>query len=100
MAFVRVADESELTVDSRKIVIVSGQEYALFNVSGTVYCIDNACPHAGGPLGEGHVDSGAVSCPWHCWYFDIKTGEGLYGLGIGVGSYPCKVEDGAILIDI
>jgi len=100
MGYVKVAQEGDLEAGVGKVVEVSGREYALFNIDGEYFCIDNACPHAGGPLGEGTVDRGAVMCPWHCWYFDVKTGDGLYGLGIGVGKYTCKVEDGSIFIDV
>lgn len=100
MAYVRVASEIDVAPGSAQIVEAGGREYALFNLDGAFYCIDNECPHAGGPLGEGTVDRDSVMCPWHCWCFDIRTGEGLYGLGIGVGTHECKVESGAVLIDI
>ena len=53
---------------------VNGIWIALFNVDGTFYAMDNSCPHAGGPLGEGKVNGGIVECPWHGWRFDIRTG--------------------------
>jgi nitrite reductase (NADH) small subunit len=100
MAFVRVAVAGALAPSEACVVMAGGREYALFNLDGEYFCMDNECPHAGGPLGEGTVDRDAVMCPWHCWCFDIRTGEGLYGLGIGVGTYPCRVEGGEIQIEI
>ncbi len=100
MSFVKVALQGELAPGVGKVVSVSGRNYALFNIEGEYFCIDNDCPHAGGPLGEGTVDRDAVMCPWHCWYFDIKTGEGLYGLGIGVGTHACKLDGGEVHIDV
>ena len=97
---VRVASDADLAEGGTLAVTVSGKEYALFRQGGNIYCLDNDCPHAGGPLAEGQVDSMAVSCPWHCWWFDIRTGDGLYGLGIGVACHACKIEDGEILIDV
>lgn len=47
---------------------------ALFNVDGALYAIDAVCPHAGGPLDEGELEGGKVTCPWHGSVFDVKTG--------------------------
>ncbi len=52
-----------------------GKEVALFNVGGEIFALDNTCPHAGGPLGEGSLEATIVTCPWHGWSFDVKTGE-------------------------
>ena len=40
-----------------------------------VYAIENRCPHKGGPLSEGIVHGGQVTCPLHNWVFDLATGE-------------------------
>ena len=40
-----------------------------------VYAIENRCPHKGGPLSEGIVHGGSVTCPLHNWVFDLATGE-------------------------
>lgn len=100
MAFVKVAEEAQVAAGSGKVITVDGREYALFNVEGTYYCVDNECPHAGGPLAQGSVDGTAVMCPWHCWCFDLKTGDGMYGLGIGIGTYPTKLDEGSIYINV
>ena len=81
-------------------VEAGGRELALFNVDGEFYCIDNECPHRGGPLGEGWLEEDAVYCPWHAWSINVRTGEMLYGFGDGVATYPCRVEAGAVLIEI
>jgi nitrite reductase (NADH) small subunit len=51
-----------------------GTEIALFNIEGTIYALDNSCPHMGGPLGDGEIENCCVTCPWHGWQFDVKTG--------------------------
>jgi nitrite reductase/ring-hydroxylating ferredoxin subunit len=47
---------------------------ALFNVGGTFYAIDNRCTHVGGPLGEGSLSGTTVTCPWHGFTVDVRTG--------------------------
>jgi len=51
------------------------EEIALFKVKGEIYALENTCPHMGGPLGEGECAGGVVTCPWHGWAFDVKTGS-------------------------
>ena len=100
MAFVKVAETTALKPGAGMVVEAAGRELALFNVDGEFYCIDNTCPHMEGPLGEGDLDGDEVMCPWHAWSFNVKTGEGLYGSGLCVRSFPCKVEDGTVLVEV
>ncbi len=100
MAFVKVADAADVPSGSGTVVQAGSRELALFNVEGTFYCIDNECPHMYGPLGEGYLESDVVMCPWHAWEFNVRTGEGLYGTGLCVATHACKVEDGAVLVEV
>jgi Rieske Fe-S protein len=36
----------------------------------------SVCPHMGGPLQLGEIAHGEVTCPWHRFRFDLKTGQG------------------------
>lgn len=100
MTFVKVADEADVLPGQSRIVEADGKELALFNVEGAFYCIDNECPHRYGPLGEGDLEDDVVTCPWHAWQVNVRTGEVLYTPGSCVETYPCKVEDGAVLVNI
>ncbi|MEO6710480.1 MAG: Rieske 2Fe-2S domain-containing protein [Planctomycetota bacterium] len=48
---------------------------ALFRVDGAVICVQAFCPHLQGPLFQGSVAAGEVTCPWHLWRFDLRTGR-------------------------
>lgn len=100
MAFVKVADVTELEPGQGMVVDGGDRELALFNVGGEFYCIDNECPHRGGPLGEGWLEEDSVYCPWHAWPINVRTGEVLYGGSDCVATFPCRVEEGAVLVDI
>jgi nitrite reductase/ring-hydroxylating ferredoxin subunit len=52
-----------------------GRWFVVFVHDGRTVVLDAACPHRGGPLGEGLVRDGAVVCPWHWYAFDLATGE-------------------------
>ena len=51
--------------------------YALAHVDGTVYALDNNCPHNGGPLGKGVLRDHEVVCPWHGWTWDVRSGRNV-----------------------
>ncbi len=100
MGFVKVAEEVSVKAGEGRVVDAGSREVAIFNVGGEFYCIDNMCPHAEGPLGEGYVDGAEVTCPWHAWQFNVKTGEMAYNPQICVATFPCKVENGDVLVDV
>ncbi len=73
--FVKVALRHEIPPGTGRTVEVEGVGIAIFNVDGAFYAMDNTCPHAGGPLGEGKLCGTEVDCPWHGWKFDVTSGE-------------------------
>ena len=60
--------------------------------------IDGLCPHEGGPLAEGTVSKGVVTCSWHGWTFDACTGCSLEPAGNDVAHYPTLVEEGNVYL--
>ncbi len=90
--FVRVASTSDIAPGSGMVAEVNGQTIAVFNVDGTYYAIDNTCIHRGGPLGEGDLDGEVVTCPWHGWQFNVKTGVSVNNPSACVKSYQVKVD--------
>jgi nitrite reductase/ring-hydroxylating ferredoxin subunit len=81
-------------------VKIRGKHIALFLHDGEVLACNNRCPHEGYPLVEGALDADCVlTCNWHNWKFDLKTGATLYG-GDRLRLYPVKVEGGALWIDV
>lgn len=74
-----VASRASLSEDQGSVVYVDGDQYALFRDGDAVYAYVNRCPHKGGPVGEGLVVDGIVTCPWHGSQFEIATGECVGG---------------------
>ncbi|GGE44476.1 tRNA-(guanine-N1)-methyltransferase [Agaricicola taiwanensis] len=61
--------------EGARMVRAGPMEIAIFRtVADEIYAIDNRCPHRGGPLSEGIVHGGFVTCPLHNWVIDLKTG--------------------------
>ena len=99
MTFVKVANVNDVKHGHGKTIAVNGAEIALFNVDGNFYAIDNTCPHRGGPLGEGMLDDGIVTCPWHGWKFNVATGKNV-SMPVDVKRFEVKVEGEDIFIDL
>ncbi|HYV85957.1 MAG TPA: Rieske (2Fe-2S) protein [Patescibacteria group bacterium] len=97
----RCGRADEIPPGGSKVVQVRERAVAIFNLAGTLYAIENTCPHQGGPLGEGYLEeNGVISCPWHGWTFDLKTGVSPLDRDVRVGCYPVRVEEGLIVVEL
>ena len=100
--YITIADLSGLPPGTCRSVELRDAGVALFNVEGDIFALDNTCPHAGGPLGEGTLEGPIVTCPWHGWKFNVCTGQWLKTPNPRwmVPKYPVRVVDGAIQITL
>lgn len=78
------------------------QVIALVNIDGEFYAVDGVCGHAGGPLCRGEVidDEMVITCPWHGWEYDLRSGECLMDPSLSQKTYPVSVEDGTVRIAV
>ena len=96
----RVADPSELPEGRVKTVVAGHTTLALTHVEGKFSALDNACPHQGGPLGEGSIENGWLRCPWHGWDFHPCTGQSPGEHDDGVETFPVEVRDDGIYVGL
>jgi len=73
---------------------------ALFNVGGTFHAIHDSCPHMYFPLHDGDVENEVVTCAYHGWRFDVRTGKSLMSDHICVKSFPVTERDGALWVEV
>ena len=91
----KVAELDDLPEGRVKTVTVEHESYALSHVDGSWCAVQNACPHQGGPLGEGSIEDGWLRCPWHGWDYHPCTGLPPGGFDDGLDTFPVEVrEDG------
>jgi|YelNatPaOPRAMG01_1025707.scaffolds.fasta_scaffold15680_5 nitrite reductase/ring-hydroxylating ferredoxin subunit len=95
-----VAKLTDLSESTGKMVEIDGLEIALFKEGATVYALDNECPHRQGPISEGELNDGIVTCPWHAWDINAMTGEVVYNPRLKSKTYPCKIMDGVIYLEV
>jgi len=101
MAFAHAIKLDELTIGVGRQHIINGKTLALFLTESGCYAIDDACPHRGAPLHEGACIGTEVVCPWHSARFDLTNGTHQNPPAkSGVRSYPIRVQDGMIEIDV
>lgn len=76
------------------------KQILLLEVEGKYFALDNRCPHEGYPLSQGSTDnkSCVLTCNWHNWKFDLKSGECLLG-GDNVRTYPISVGKDFLTVD-
>ncbi len=77
--WVDTIDESELEEATPVVVSAGGFDVLLVRRGTTIHAVGNVCSHAGGPLHEGEVDGGCVTCPWHASTFRLSDGAVLHG---------------------
>jgi nitrite reductase/ring-hydroxylating ferredoxin subunit len=97
--WVPIVEESAIAAGSGAKFFVDDIEVAVFRSDGDLYAIEGRCPHKGASLGNGTLENGQVTCPWHDWKFDLKTGAGLTSPSSAVASLAVRVNDGSIEID-
>jgi nitrite reductase (NADH) small subunit len=99
MAFVKVGALSALPPGSVMEVILGDDSYAICNLSGELHALWGICPHAGGPIGQGTLQDNIVTCPWHEWAYDCRTGENDFDSAVKLDTFAVKVEGDDILLD-
>jgi len=83
-----------------KVVCLPGRErVAVFMYDGKVSAVTNVCKHQGGPLSEGKVIKGCITCPWHGWDYRAEDGCAPPPFTEKLATYQVKVENRRILLN-
>jgi multimeric flavodoxin WrbA/nitrite reductase/ring-hydroxylating ferredoxin subunit len=82
-------------------VMLDRGKIAVSQVDGKFGVVSGVCNHAGGPLGQGHLDGDYLVCPWHHWKFHRVTGEGEPGFeDDAVPRYDFRVDAGHLWVGL
>jgi nitrite reductase (NADH) small subunit len=100
MGFVLVAKTGDVPPGTIQEVQVEGKAVALANVDGQFHAINGVCLHHGGPLGEGPLEGPVVTCPWHGWQYDVRTGRVVQNPTAGVECYAVEVRGSEIFVNV
>jgi len=98
---VKLGLEADLAEGRGTLFQVENLAVAVFRVEGRCHAIANACPHRGGPLAEGELNGAVVTCPWHGWTWDVRTGANVRNPALKkVACFPVVVENGDVFIEL
>jgi sulfoxide reductase heme-binding subunit YedZ len=73
--FVRVCTVDEIEEDRAKMFCIEEERIAVFKTGGKLFAVNNVCKHQNGPLGEGKVLDGCITCPWHGYQYLPQNGQ-------------------------
>ena len=77
----------------------NGHSAALFRDGEHVWALSNVCAHQQGPLGEGRLIDGCVTCPWHGHQFQPEDGQAPPPFPEGVSTFRCRVRGDRVQLD-
>ncbi|MFQ3631381.1 Rieske (2Fe-2S) protein [Roseiflexus sp.] len=96
---VRVAASGDLLPGRMICVDIDGLPIALANVDGTIYAFGDSCRHEGGSLSSGVLIDETVTCPWHGWTYNVRTGKAIVPpVGIRIPTYETRIDGDSIFV--
>ncbi len=84
---------------ARIVAAPGGDRIAVFRYDGNVSAIANACRHQNGPLGEGRIIDGCVTCPWHGFQYRPHDGASPPPFTEKVSTFRVRIREGRVWVD-
>lgn len=101
MAWYKITEVENIPSMGSRVVEFKELEIAIFKTKdGSVFAINNICPHKQGKLSEGLVHESIVTCPLHNWDVDLKSGEALGNDSGCTNVYETRIENEIIYLKI
>jgi sulfoxide reductase heme-binding subunit YedZ len=72
--YIHACEVSEIPEKRARIVCLAGERVAIFKYDGKISAVSNVCQHQNGPLGEGKIVDGCITCPWHGYQYRPESG--------------------------
>jgi nitrite reductase/ring-hydroxylating ferredoxin subunit/DMSO/TMAO reductase YedYZ heme-binding membrane subunit len=98
-AFVDACAVSDIPENRARIACVSGERMAIFKYDGKISAVSNVCQHQNGPLGEGKIVAGCITCPWHGYQYVPETGASPPPFVEKVPTFNVRVKNGRVWVD-
>jgi nitrite reductase/ring-hydroxylating ferredoxin subunit len=94
----RLCTPDEIQDDRAKIFTVNKERIAVFKHQGALSAVHNYCKHQGGPLGEGKIIDGCITCPWHGYQYLPGNGQSPPPFTEKLHTYRLKLIEGSVYI--
>ncbi len=96
--WVEVCGVDEIPEKRARIATISGERVAVFRYDGKVSAVSNVCKHQNGPLGEGRIIDGCITCPWHGYQYRPESGASPPPYTDTIPTFRTQIADGRVLI--
>jgi nitrite reductase (NADH) small subunit len=93
-----VARVEDLPRGSARLVQDGEAEIAVFHCDDGYFATQAHCLHLGGPLARGRLEGCVLTCPWHGWQYDVRTGENEFDRALRLETYEVVVENGEVKV--
>ncbi len=97
--FVMVCDVNDIEEDRAKMFCIDTERIAVFKTQGKLFAVNNVCKHQNGPLGEGKIIDGCITCPWHGYQYLPHNGQSPPPFKEMVNTYDVKIEGAQVWIN-
>ena len=97
--FVDVGPAAAIPEKRARVVALGGERVAVFRYDGKISAVSNVCQHQNGPLGEGKIVAGCITCPWHGYQYRPEDGASPPPFTERVPTFRVRVLDGRVLVD-
>ncbi|MGB2100411.1 MAG: Rieske (2Fe-2S) protein [Flavobacteriaceae bacterium] len=90
---------SDIKEGEGRTICIDDQNIALFKHQNQVYAVDSICRHQLGPLGEGKIVDGCITCPWHGYQYLPHNGQSPPPFSEKLSTYEVKVVNQKICLN-
>jgi nitrite reductase/ring-hydroxylating ferredoxin subunit/DMSO/TMAO reductase YedYZ heme-binding membrane subunit len=98
--WIDVGTIDEIPENRAKVVCLDGCErVAVFRYGGRVSAVTNVCAHQRGPLGEGKILGGCITCPWHGWEYRPENGQSPPPFQERIATFRVRVKNRRVFLD-
>ena len=92
-------NEISFSADGLAQLEIAGKIICLAKKENTLSACSAKCPHAGGTLADGYIDSlGNIVCPLHRYKFCLKNGRNVSGEGYFLKTFPVEIREDGIFV--
>lgn len=84
---------------ARTVCSEHGERIAVFRHGNAVSAVTNVCAHQGGPLGEGKIIDGCITCPWHGWQYRPHDGCSPPPFQEKIATYQVRIVKGRVQVN-
>ena len=96
--FVEVCRVDHIPEKRAKIVSIGGERVAVFRYDGKLSAVSNVCRHQNGPLGEGRIIDGCITCPWHGYQYSPDSGASPLPFTDKVSTFRTRIAGEKVLV--